>query len=100
MPELFFLLRGIFLFFFWLDDRSRRPLRQVVPDLDELIARPAGVLSYREIHIGPWRRFGSLAGLALLGLLVSFFLGMWFTFCLWAPLLRGAADMFWTGILV
>src|SRR5262249_23014272 len=99
MPELFFLLRGIFLFFFWLDDRSRRPLRQVVPELEELLARPADVLSYRDIHIGPWRRVGSFVGLALLGLLVSWFLGMWFTFCLLAPFLRGASDLFWQGIL-
>jgi hypothetical protein len=98
MPELFFLLRGIFLFFFWLDDRSRRPLRQVVPELDELLSRPADVLGYREIHIGPWRRVGSFVGLALLGLLVSLFLGMWFTFCLLAPFLRAAPDLFWQGI--
>jgi hypothetical protein len=99
MPELFFLLRGVFLFFFWLDDRSRRPLRQLVPELDELLSRPADVLSYRDIHIGPWRRIGSFVGLALLGLLVSVFLGMWFTFCLLAPLLRAAPDLFWQGIL-
>jgi hypothetical protein len=35
----------------------RKPLRKVVPETDELIARPGAVLASREVVIGPMRMY-------------------------------------------
>jgi hypothetical protein len=66
-----FLFTTLIDFFLWLDRTSQKPLRKVVPDLDQLIADPAGTLAAGPITIGPATRQGTaLFGGCLVALLV------------------------------
>jgi hypothetical protein len=50
----------------WLNSSSLRPLRKVIPDLDLLLADPAGILQTNQVHVGAGRRYGRIFGLTAL----------------------------------
>jgi hypothetical protein len=51
----------------WLDRLAVKPLRKVVPNLEELSGEPGKALAGAEVHIGPSRRYASALVLGSLG---------------------------------
>lgn len=91
-------------FILWLDRQWHKPLKKVVPDLEELLGQPQLTLARQEIVIGPMRRWASSI---TLGLVLTGILGcIWYVGLLliigkrWgANLTPSETAAFWAGIL-
>ena len=91
-------------FILWLDRQWHKPLKKVVPDLEELLDQPQLTLARQELVIGPMKRWASSI---TLGLVLTGILGcIWYVGLLlivdkrWgANFTPGETLAFWAGIL-